>query len=58
MEDGGTCGSDYICSRGLPSWSSMGGEVLGPVKILCPSVGECQSQEAGVGGLVNSGRGR
>ena len=31
----------------------MGGKVLGPVKALCPSVGECQGQEAGVGGLVN-----
>ena len=32
----------------------MGGEVLGPVKALCPSIGECQGQEAGVGGLVSS----
>ena len=23
----------------------MGGEALGPVKVLCPSVGECQGQE-------------
>jgi hypothetical protein len=23
----------------------MGGEALGPVKVLCPSVGECQDQE-------------
>jgi hypothetical protein len=30
----------------------MGGEALDPVKVLCPSVGECQGQEAGVGGLV------
>ena len=29
----------------------MGGEALGPVKVLCSSVGECQGQEAGVGGL-------
>ena len=29
----------------------MGGEALGPVKVLCPSIGECQGQEAGVGGL-------
>jgi hypothetical protein len=29
----------------------MGGEVLGLVKIICPSTGECQGQEAGVGGL-------
>jgi hypothetical protein len=47
---GGTHGSSYICSRGWPSRSSMGGEALFPVKALCPSVGECQGQEAGVGG--------
>ena len=29
-----------------------GGEVLGPVKALYSSVGECQGQEAGVGRLV------
>ena len=29
----------------------MGGEALSPVKALCPSVGECQGQEVGVGGL-------
>jgi hypothetical protein len=23
----------------------MGGEALGPVKALCPSIGECQDQE-------------
>uniref|UniRef100_A0A0V1KHY7 Uncharacterized protein n=1 Tax=Trichinella nativa TaxID=6335 RepID=A0A0V1KHY7_9BILA len=23
----------------------MGGEALGPVKALCPSIGECQEQE-------------
>ena len=33
----------------------MGGEALGPVKVLCPSIGECQGQEAGVGGLVSRG---
>jgi hypothetical protein len=37
-------------SRGWPSWPSMGGEALGPVKDLCPSIGECQGQEVGVGG--------
>jgi hypothetical protein len=36
----------------------VGGEALGPVKAGCPSVEECQDQEAGVGGLVNRGRGR
>ena len=29
----------------------MGGEALGLVKVLCPSTGECQGQEEGVGGL-------
>jgi hypothetical protein len=29
----------------------MGKEALGLVKIICPSTGECQGQEAGVGGL-------
>jgi hypothetical protein len=29
----------------------MGGEALGLVKIICPSTGKCQGQEAGVGGL-------
>jgi hypothetical protein len=33
------------------------GEVLGPGKALCPSVEECQGQEAGVGKLVSRGRG-
>jgi hypothetical protein len=36
----------------------MRGEALGPVKVLCPSVGECQDQEAGVGGLVIRGKGK
>jgi hypothetical protein len=34
----------------------MGGKALGPVKALCPSVGECKGMEAGVGGLVSRGR--
>jgi hypothetical protein len=54
---GETHGSSCICSRRWPSQSSMGGEVLGPVKALCPSVGECQGQEAGVGGFLSRGRG-
>ena len=29
----------------------MGGEALGLAKIICPSTGECQGQEVGVGGL-------
>jgi len=38
---GGTHGSSYICCRGWPSWPSMGGEALGLMKVLCPSIGEC-----------------
>jgi hypothetical protein len=34
----------------------MGGEALGPVKVLCPSIRECQGQEVGVGGSVSRGR--
>jgi hypothetical protein len=55
---GGTHGSSYICSRGWPNWSSMGGDALGPAKALCLSVGECQDREAEVGRLVSRGRGR
>jgi hypothetical protein len=51
---GGTHDSSRICSRGWPSQSSMGGEALGAVKAQCPSVGECQGREAGMGGLVPS----
>jgi hypothetical protein len=36
----------------------MGGEAIVPVKILCPSIGDCQGQEAGVGRLVSSSRGK
>jgi hypothetical protein len=36
----------------------MGGDVLGLGKIICPSTGECQSQDVGVGGLVSRGRGK
>ena len=35
----------------------MGEEALDLVRALCPSVGECQDQEAGVGVLVSRGRG-
>ena len=35
----------------------MGEEALGPVKVLCPSIGECQGQEAGVGRLGSRGKG-
>jgi hypothetical protein len=36
----------------------MGGEALGPVKAQCPSIGECQNREAGMGGLVSRGKGK
>ena len=29
----------------------MGREALGPVKVLCPSIGECLGQEGGVSAL-------
>jgi hypothetical protein len=48
---GGTHGSSCICSRGWPSWPSTGGEALGLVRVLCPSIGDCQGQEVGVSGL-------
>jgi hypothetical protein len=35
----------------------MGGEALGPVKVLCPNIEECQGQEGGVSGLVSRGEG-
>jgi hypothetical protein len=35
----------------------MEGEALFPMKTLCPSVCECQDQEAGVGGLVSRRKG-
>jgi hypothetical protein len=35
----------------------VGGEALGPVKALCPSIGECQGQQVDVGKLVSRGRG-
>jgi hypothetical protein len=35
----------------------MGGEALGPVKVLCPSIEECLGQEAGVGGWGSRGKG-
>ena len=54
---GGTHGSSCLCSRGWSSWSSMGREALSSVKVLSPSVGECQGQESGVRGLVSRGSG-
>ena len=36
----------------------MRGEALGPVKVLCPIIGECLGQEAEVGGLGSRVRGK
>jgi hypothetical protein len=36
----------------------MGGKALSPVKVICSSIGDCQGQEVGVGGLVSRGRGK
>ena len=52
-----THGSSHICRRGWLCGISMRGETLRPVKVLCPSVGESQEREAGVGGLVSRGEG-
>lgn len=46
--------SSCICGRGWPSQPSKRGESLGLVKIIYPSTGECQGQEAGVGELASS----
>ena len=48
----------YAAEDGLVS-HQMGKEALGPMKVLCPSVGEWQGQgqEAEVGGLMSRGRG-
>ena len=40
-----------------PSRTSIPGEALCPMKGLCSSVGECQGQKVGVGGLVSRGKG-
>jgi hypothetical protein len=35
----------------------MRGEAFRLVKIICPSTGECQGEEVGVGGLGGAGQG-
>jgi hypothetical protein len=35
----------------------MGAEALGPVKVLCPSIGQCPEPGMGVGGLGSRLRG-
>ena len=51
---GGTYGSSCICNKKWPCWASMRGEALGSVKACCPTVGEFQAGEAGVGGWKNT----
>jgi hypothetical protein len=48
--------SSYVAEDGLVShqWEERSFE--GPVKVLCPSIGECQGQEMGLDGLVARGR--
>ena len=50
--------SSCICSKGWPSQPSIGIEALGLMKVLCPSIGECQGQEAEMGESGNRGSGR
>jgi hypothetical protein len=52
---GGTRVSSCICSREWPTRPSTVGEAHGLVKVLCPSLGECQSQVSGVDGLGSGG---
>jgi hypothetical protein len=40
----------HVAEDGL-IWPSLGEEALGLAKIICPSTGEYQGQEAGVCGL-------
>jgi hypothetical protein len=35
----------------------MGGEALGPVKVIWSSIGDWHGQELGVGGLLSMGKG-
>jgi hypothetical protein len=51
----GTHASSCICSKGWPSWASMGGEALVPGKAQCPSVEKCQGQEKVVSWWVGGG---
>jgi hypothetical protein len=41
----------YVAENGL-----VGGEALGLVKVICPSIRDCQCQEAELGELVSMER--
>jgi hypothetical protein len=47
----------YVAEAGLIGHQWEERLFIGPVKALCPSVGECQGQEAGVDVLVSRGKG-
>jgi hypothetical protein len=47
----------YVAEDDLVDRSSVGGEAFGSVKVVYPSLGECQGQEAGVGRLGSGGGG-
>jgi hypothetical protein len=49
---GGINSSRYICRRGSSCLTSMGGEALGPVEVLCSSIGRFWSSRVGEGGWV------
>ena len=42
----------YVCGRGWPCGTSVGGEALGPVGVRRPDVGECQCGKMRVGEWV------
>ena len=46
-----------MAQLGWPSWSSIGGKAIGPVKALCPRVWEGQGQEEGGVGWWAGGMG-
>jgi hypothetical protein len=46
----------YVAEDGLVSHQWKDRESLGPVKVLCLSIRECQGQEAEVSELVSRGR--
>jgi hypothetical protein len=45
----------YVAKNVLVGHPSTGGEALGHVKVLCPSIREFLGQEAAVGGLGSRG---
>jgi hypothetical protein len=51
---GGLLDYRYICSRGWPCLTAMGGEALCPVEVLCPRVGKCWTGGTEGGGWVGN----